>query len=128
MVKYYFSKKDSIFYINYYNTITLEDVFTAIDAFGNDNSLPKDLKIFEDVSNSTTEFTIDELELIGRKIQTYLHNFNTIHHAVYNANPRITVLTTLINEYIDVHKLFIKQFATKTAALQWLSPNQIINQ
>jgi hypothetical protein len=126
MVEYNFNKEDNIFYIKYSKTITLDEILATIEAFGSDNSLPKDLKIFEDVSGSNTEFTIDELELIGRKLQIFIHNFNTIYHAVYNANPNITVLTTLINDYIDKQKLFVKQFATERAAFQWLSPNKPI--
>ncbi len=121
MVKNYFNRNENILYVTVSMNVDINDMFKAIDFWGNDNSLPRKLRILEDSRNAITDFTRTKFEQILERIENHLTKFDEVRHAVINTNPKNTAFILLAEKLMKLKNYSIDIFVTETAAKKWLN-------
>lgn len=121
MVEHKFNIKTNTLEANYTGNVTANEIIDYISATKNNTQYPRSLKILSDTRNAKFDFTIEELDLIVAENYKSLENYNEIIDAIIVDDPKTTVLTVLYKQFFETNKYKFEIFATKHAALNWLT-------
>lgn len=111
---------DGILHVTTTGTVSLNGMFSAIEFIANDTSLPDNLKILVDASNSIAIFKLSDIEAIMNKARHSLLRYKSIHHAIILLNPVITAYA-IIAKKMTIHNYQLEVFSTEQAARMWLN-------
>ncbi len=124
MIKINYDNKIKVLFVECSGIIEIEDMLEYVNNFGNDNTLPRDLLIFENASKADVKFTANDLPLLLEKLFTVLPNYKTIKHAVIHSDPVNTAFAMIINKETTNNNYKIKVFSTEKAAMDWLKTDK----
>jgi len=121
MVEYKFNINTNTLEANYIGNVTANEIIDYIRATKNNTQYPRSLKIISNTKNATFNFSIEELDLIVAENYKSLEKYNEIIDAIIVDDPKKTVLTVLYKQFFKTKKYKFEIFATKDAALNWLT-------
>ncbi|WP_298364874.1 STAS/SEC14 domain-containing protein [uncultured Lutibacter sp.] len=116
-----FNKISYLLEVTYSDNVSAKEIIDYIKATKENNEYPRILKIISDAKKATFNFSIEELEQIVKENYKSLEKYNKIIDAIIVDNPKNTVLTVLYKRFFNTEKYKFEIFATKEAALKWLS-------
>ncbi len=110
-------------YLNVTNisVTTLNDMYNGVEFIHNDNSLPRDLRIYEDSRGVKATFNLKDLDQLIKKILEISKSYKSIKHAVVH-NKSLYVAFGLFAEKLTSGKIYtMRVFSTPEAAWDWLN-------
>lgn len=121
MIEHNFNTETKTLEATYTGNVTVKEIVDIIRTTKNNTEYPRSLKIFSDTRNGKFNFTIEELELIVEENYKSLEKYNEIIDAIIVDDSKNTVLTVLYKQFFKTNKYKFEIFATKNAALNWLT-------
>ena len=121
MIRYNYNKEENIIYVERHGDIILNDIFKYIlDIDKNYQSL-KNLSILDDVTKSTTKYTIIENSVIIEEIKRKLSKDTEVRLAILVDKPIETAYSMMFERLsMNIENFNYGTFSTKEAAKKWL--------
>jgi hypothetical protein len=100
---------------------TLNDMYNGVNFIVNDNTLPRDLRIYEDSRGLKATFNLKEMDKLIKDLFKASEKYKSIKHAVVH-NKSLYVAFGLFAERLTSGKIYtMKVFSTPEAAWHWLN-------
>ncbi|MDQ1769290.1 hypothetical protein GQR60_00470 [Labilibaculum sp. A4] len=116
-----FSLRDSgIFYVDFSDTVTVEDIKNYLFEFERLDNLPKNIYLLYDLREVDMNLEIDDISFISKLAEKGTSSYKTIRTAFLVDTPKITAYSILFNLDTSSEKVLINVFSTEEAALKWL--------
>ena len=101
--------------------VKLENMLIGLEYLKKDKTLPRNLRIFEDATNSEVAFNKNDIDILIKKMHEVVQEYNTIRHAVLHDSPKGTAFAMLIERNKIDTNYMLKSFSTTNAASVWLN-------
>ncbi len=116
-----FSLRDSgIFYVDFSDTVTVEDIKNYLFEFARLDNLPKNIYLLYDLREVDMNLEIVDISFISKLAEKVTSSYKTTRTALLVDTPKITAFSILFNVDTSSEKVLRNAFSTEEAALKWL--------
>ncbi len=116
-----FSLRDSgIFYVDFSDTVTVEDIKNYLFEFARLDNLPKNIYLLYDLTEVDMNLELVDISFISKLAEKVTSSYKTIRTAFLVDKPKITAYSILFNVDTSSEKILRNAFSTEEAALKWL--------
>jgi len=117
-----YSLKDSgIFYVNFSETVSLEDVKTYLLEFEKLDNLPKNLLSLYDLRGANMHLKAEDIFCISNLTEKVTTSYKSIKTAFLVNKPKLTAYSFLFSVDHNSEITTRQVFSTEKAAFKWLS-------
>lgn len=117
-----YSLKDSgIFYVNFSETVSLEDIKAYLLEFEKLDNLPKDFLSLYDLRGANMQLKAEDIICISKVTEKVTASYKSVKTAFLVDKPKLTAYSFLFSVDHNSEKTTRQVFSTETAALKWLS-------
>lgn len=109
-----------IFYVDFSETVTVEDIKNYLVEFERLDNLPKELYSLYDLRGVDMNLETDDIPLISKLTETATSSYTTVRTAFLVDQPNITAFSILFNVSTSSEKTLRDVFSTEEAAVRWL--------
>lgn len=116
-----------IFYVEFSDTVTVEDIKNYLFESGRLDNLPKEIYLLYDLREVDMNLEIDDISFISKLAKKVTSPDKTIRTAFLVDKPKITAYSILFNVDTSSEKVLRNVFSTEEAALKWLKQQVLYN-
>ena len=102
------------------DVVTLESMLESIKLIEEDFSLPRELRILEDATNSRATFNIHDVKNIYLKMKKAAENYTYMKHAVVHNSKKNTAYALFVETLTRHARYELRVFSSMRAAEKWL--------
>ncbi len=97
MIEYLYNPELEILEVQYSGVLEFSEYESYIKAIGENNKLPRKLKILTDARTANYAFAQDDLYRISDLLMSFIHNYEYVMIAMIHAKPAETAASMLFN-------------------------------
>ncbi len=121
MVNFSFNEDSMTLEATYTGILTVEGIISHYTKIHDDKSLPRDLKVFIDISDTQMDLKVDEIAQTYDAVKNAILAYHSIKEAILVDKPYETVVAMLFEKHHSRLKTYsFRVFSTESAARKWL--------
>lgn len=116
-----FDKVNGILIIKYIGKVKIDEIIDYIKSVGDNELLPRELKILEYTNNIEYAFNVSDVKKIVELLETeIMPEFKSVRMCIIQSGTKETAYTMLFKHKIKINNYTYKIFSEEAAAKEWL--------
>ena len=121
MIEISYNKKLDIFHEHFVGSVTINDLVDYYISVGENNQLPRKLKLIVDYTEAEFIFDIDDLDELADTVKQNIINYDYVKAAILHSKPYEQAISMMFESLVkEIPNFHTEIFTTKKAATKWL--------